>query len=61
MESEARQVHVFRLAGSIEDGEDIFYFIDMIRADPFGLALFEQPFEPFMPEASNHDLRFTLA
>jgi hypothetical protein len=56
MQPEAGQVHVFRLAGSIEDGEDIFYFIDMVRTDPFGLALFEQPFEPFMLEASNHDL-----
>jgi len=56
MQPEAGQVHVFRLAGSIEDGEDIFYFIDMVRTDPFGLALFEQPLEPFMLEASNHDL-----
>ena len=37
MQPEAGQVHVFRLAGSIEDGEDIFYFIDMVRTDPFGL------------------------
>jgi hypothetical protein len=61
VEPEAGQVHVFRLACSIKNGEDIFHFIDMIRADSLILAVFEQPFEPFMPEASNHDLRSTVA
>src|SRR4030095_5781834 len=56
MQPEAGQVHVFRPAGSIEDGEDIFHFFSLIRTDPLGFSLFKQPSQSPMPEASNHDL-----
>jgi hypothetical protein len=39
MKSEAGQVHVFRLPGSIEDGGDIFHFLSVIAADPFGFSV----------------------
>jgi hypothetical protein len=60
VESKARQVHVFRPAGSIENGEDIFYFLSVIRSDPLRFSLLKQPSQSPMPEASNHDLRFTV-
>jgi hypothetical protein len=41
VESKARQVHVFRPAGSIENSEDIFYFLPVIRADPLRFSLFK--------------------
>jgi len=50
VQSEAGQVHVFGLPGSIEDREDILYFLSVIGADPFGFL-----------EASNHGLCFTLS
>ena len=43
MQSEAGQVHAFRLAGSVENGEDVFYFLSVISSDPLGFSLFKQP------------------
>src|SRR4030095_11362821 len=56
MQPEAGQVHVFRPAGSIEDGENIFHFFSLIRTDPLGSSLLKQPSQSPMPEASNLDL-----
>jgi hypothetical protein len=54
VQSEAGQVHVVRPPGATQNEKDVFYFIDLIRGDAFGLALLKQPFQPFMPEAFNH-------
>jgi hypothetical protein len=61
MEPEAGQVHVLRLLGSIEHGEDILHFFSVIGSDPFGFSLFKQPPQSPMPEASNHGLRLTVS
>jgi hypothetical protein len=58
MQPEAGQIHVLRFAGTIQDGKNVFHFLDVICLEAFGLTIFKQPFQPFVPEASNHD--FTL-
>lgn len=60
VQSEAGQIHVFMPPGSVENGEDIFHFLSMIGADPLRISRFEQPFQSFVPEATNHDLWFML-
>ena len=55
---ETGQIHVFRLSGTLQNEKDVFYFIDLIRADPFGFALLKQPFQSFMPKTSNHPVLF---
>jgi hypothetical protein len=54
MEPETGQVHVFRLAGTVQNGKDIFYFLEVIGADAFGFPVLEEPFEALVPEALNH-------
>ena len=41
MQSKAGQLHIFRLAGAIENGQDVFHFVDVICADRLSLSLFK--------------------
>jgi hypothetical protein len=44
VQSEAGQIHVFRLFGAIENGEDVFNLLQLIRADALSLVVFKEPF-----------------
>src|SRR5438132_4876533 len=37
VQSKTRQVHVLRPAGAIQNGQDVFYFFELIRAEAFAL------------------------
>jgi hypothetical protein len=54
VQPETGQVHVFGLAGLVQNGKDIFYFLNVIGANTFGFPVLEEPFEALMSEASNH-------
>ena len=56
MESKARQIEIFRLPGAIQNGKDVFYLLSMICADPSRVGILKQSFQPFMPEAPDHNL-----
>jgi hypothetical protein len=39
VQSKARQVHIFRPSCSVENGKDIFHFLSVIAAEPFGFSV----------------------
>jgi hypothetical protein len=53
VQPEIGQVQVFGLAGAFQNGKDIFYFLNTIGTDAFGLPVLEEPFANLMPEALN--------
>jgi hypothetical protein len=48
MDLEARQIHVMRACRTIKNRKDVFYLLNMVRANPFGLTIFEQPLQAFV-------------
>jgi len=54
VQPETGQVHVFGPVGLVQNGKDIFYFLNVIGAHASGLPILEEPFEALMPEALNH-------
>lgn len=54
VQPETRQVHVFGPASLVQDGKNIFYFLNVIGAEAFGFPILEEPCEALMPEALNH-------
>jgi hypothetical protein len=53
MQPETGQVHVFGPAGLVQNGKDVFYFLNVIGADAFGFPVLEEPFEALMSKALN--------
>ena len=51
----AGKIHIFRLAGTRKNEQDVFDFFQLVGTDAFGLALFEQPFQPLVSETPDHD------
>jgi hypothetical protein len=54
VEPKAREIHVVGLSGTVEDGENVFDLLDVIRVYALGFAVLKKPFEPLVPEAPNH-------
>ena len=54
MEAKTGEVHVLRLAGTVQNGQDVLNFLEVIGADAFGFPVLEEPFEALMPEALDH-------
>ena len=52
----ARQTHVTRLAGTVQNGEYIFDFLYVIGLYAFRFTLLKQPLQPLMPETLNQQL-----
>ncbi|GEM_PF-2048557 len=56
MGSKAWQVKVFGLSGAIQNGKDVFHLLSLVCSDPSSVGIFKQSFQPFMPEAPDHNL-----
>src|SRR5574337_1506710 len=57
MQPEAGQVHVLGPPGAVQHEEDVFKFLEQLRADAFGVALLKQPFQPFRSEEHTSELQ----
>jgi hypothetical protein len=51
---EARKVHLLRLVGFVEAGEDTPDLIHPVRRKAFSIVFFIEPSEPAMPKALDH-------
>lgn len=56
VQPQARQIHVIRLAGTVQNSEYVLYFLYMLRLYAFPFTLLEQPLQPLMPETLNQQL-----
>jgi hypothetical protein len=52
----ARKIRVFRRAGTRKNEKDVLDFFQLVGTNAFGLTLFEQPFQPLVSEALDHDV-----
>ncbi len=56
VQPKAGQIHVFRLAGTVQNGEYIFDFLYVIGLYAFRFTLLKQPLQPLVPETLNQQL-----
>ena len=60
VEPETGEIHVFRLSGTVENGEDILDLLNVIGMDALRFAVLEKPLQPLVPEAPNHCQQLTV-
>jgi len=53
MQPKVGQIHVFRLVATVQNGEDVFYFLYVIGLYTLRFTLHKQPLQPFVLEPLN--------
>jgi hypothetical protein len=54
VQPKSRKVHIRGSWRAVKDGEDVLDLLDVVRTYPFSVAVLEESFQAFVPEALNH-------
>jgi hypothetical protein len=54
VQPKSRKVHIRGSWRAVKDGEDVLDLLDVVRTYPLSVAVLEESFQAFVPEALNH-------